>query len=168
MSPREDAATQTVVTRSTAMGGLPPRPNVQWAAALAGNHETATAYCRRVQRPHDVIDKFTTNFNALDHEALCALFAEGATTFWPYPPGGRVAGRSEIAEFLQRLTSDLRARGIDRLDLRPLDLRVETGSDLSFADFSVVMPDGRLGRRTIVLCRAEDRWMICHLHASNV
>jgi len=121
-----------------------------------------------VQQPHEVIDAFTTSFNALDHEALCALFAEGATTYWPYPPGGRVAGRSEIGEFLQRLMSDLRARGIERLDLRPLDLHVATGSDLSVADFSVAMPDGRLGRRTIALHRTEDGWLISHLHASNV
>lgn len=121
-----------------------------------------------MQHPHELIEAFTKGFNALDHDALAALFTQGATTFWPYPPGDRIAGRAEIAEFLQRLTSDLRARGIDRLDLRPLDLHLATEGVVSVADFSVAMPDGRVGRRTIVLSRTEDAWLISHLHASNV
>ncbi len=120
---------------------------------------------------------FLDALGTADTEALADMFAPDATLFAPFPgTPRRVEGREAIARFFERFFEGLREDGDGpiRMKLTPRDLLVQTCGDTAVVTFHLGPPDPppdraySFSRRTLVLQRIADRWLIAHLHASNV
>ena len=118
--------------------------------------------------PSSVVSAFLTAFNALDTEALRALLADDATAFLPFAStGARLDGRDAIVRAIEPLFSAERARG-SHLNLTAKDVTAQRlGDDGAVVSFDVGNEHVH-SRRTLVLRFDGGRWVIVHLHASNV
>lgn len=113
-----------------------------------------------------------------DLDGVLATFSEGATAFLPTPNfANRLTGRKQIAEAMTRLLDNIRAsgKGPPYMELTPVDVEVQSaGTDVAIITFHLgretPMEDKRatLSRRTFVLERVKGKWVIVHLHASNL
>lgn len=106
-----------------------------------------------------------------DLDSTLATFATDATVFLPADPPQRATGTVEIREVFRRTYA--RRNG-------PITISFRDGSVQRYGDTAIVT--GHLGvlpalpvteattfaRRTFVLRRTGTRWLIVHLHASNV
>lgn len=112
---------------------------------------------------------FMEAFNALDQARFDAAWAEDATVFFPrgpFPPE-RVVGKAAVTAVFKRAFDAARARNpAARLNIKPLDVRAQAYGDLGIVTFELDGGEVR-GRRTLVMRRAGDRWLIVHLHASE-
>jgi ketosteroid isomerase-like protein len=121
---------------------------------------------------HAAVMDFVRAFENLDWERFRAAFADDATVFFPLPePPGRFAGRAAVEAQFTRVFEAIRRQssgGPPYHRLPPVDLRIAVlGPSAALVTFELRNPE-RVGRRTLVLQRENDRWLITHLHASNV
>jgi non-heme chloroperoxidase len=118
----------------------------------------------------ETLERFLLSFGNLEWEAFRGHFHDQATAFHPLPTSPRRNdGRPELEATFHGFFEAVRARtpGPPFLQLDPLDLRVQMLGDVAIATFHLATPDPSvLGRRTVVLRREGDRWLIVHLHAS--
>jgi uncharacterized protein (TIGR02246 family) len=115
----------------------------------------------------DLVAEFVATFNRLDAAAMGALFAEDATAFLPLPnAAAKLTGRTAIVATLEPLFAAERARS-GSLNLTPKDLSMQRSGNTAIATFDVGTADVH-SRRTLVLEARRGRWVIVHLHASNV
>jgi len=123
--------------------------------------------------PEKALRAFLRAFENCDLPAMEAAFAPKATSFDRAPPvpgdlslyrrrGGMPAGMRQLA-----LTLPMTQPGPPYHRVQPDNLSVERHGDLAVAMFELDGPDN-LGRRTVILRRYGERWLIVHLHASNV
>lgn len=110
--------------------------------------------------------------DALSHlnlEKLTEQFTEDATAF--FPPSSkrmqRASNRKEIEMTFGGFFENLKKQNITHLDIHPVDLRIQVLAKTAVASFHLNDPE-LFGRRTIVLQKIKDRWLIVHLHASGV
>ncbi len=118
------------------------------------------------------VKEFLNAFERLDWQKFTAAFEDGATVFFPVPePPNRFTGRSEFEPQFQKVFAAIRASnpgGPPYHQLKPEDLTVEVlADDVALASFHL-RNDQRTARRTLVLVRTDNKWLIHHLHASNV
>ncbi len=118
------------------------------------------------------VREFLTAFEDLDWPKFTAAFEDGATVFFPAPePPNRFTGRSEFEPPFQRVFAAIRASnpgGPPFHQLKPEDLSVEVlADDMALVSFHL-RNEQRTARRTLVLVKTNDKWLIHHLHASNV
>jgi ketosteroid isomerase-like protein len=134
------------------------------SAACAGGLKPAAP-----QGPGDAVREFIAAFNQLDAARLRPLFAEEATAFLPMPQHAELArGRETILGILgPLLEADRQRRNGQPLTLEAKDLAVQEHGAFAVAMFDVGTADVH-SRRTLVLQRRAGRWLIIHLHASNV
>ena len=113
--------------------------------------------------------EFVAALNALDPARLGRVFAENSTIFFPGPPFPvrRVEGKADAMLYFTRFFEALRARGVTRANIRPLDLDVRGDGDAAVATFHLNGGDD-VGRRTLVLRRRGAVWLVVHLHASSL
>lgn len=114
--------------------------------------------------------EFLEAFDNLEWDRFCACFAGHATVFLPFENHPHIAsGKSGVEAGFAPLFEELRSSqaGPPYLDLEPKDTSVSVYSDLAFVTFHLNLP-GRIGRRTIIFGKPNDRWKIVHLHASNM
>jgi ketosteroid isomerase-like protein len=115
---------------------------------------------------------FLHAFENLAWEPFRASFADDACVFFPAGRKDRACGREAVEATFREVFAAER-RGSSRveppyLDLRPEDLVVQVlGGEAAIATFHL-RNDERLARRTIAFERRAGRWLIVHLHASNV
>ena len=116
--------------------------------------------------------EFLTAFENLDWKRFTASFENDATVFFPAPePPNRFTGRSQFEPQFQKVFAAIRASnpsGPPYHQLVPEALEVDVlARDVALVSF-LLRNDQRIARRTLVLVRIEGRWLIHHLHASNV
>jgi len=121
---------------------------------------------------------FIDTLNTADSETMLALFAPDATVFVPLADSpARVRGKEHIARVFEPLFSQLResGEGPKYMNLIPRDTNVQINGDTAVVTFHLgEVPDEPLdqpysfSRRTLVLSRLAGRWLVCHLHASNI
>ncbi len=123
--------------------------------------------------PEKALRAFLRAFENCDLPAMEAAFAPEATSFDRAPPvpgdlslyrrkSGMPAGMRQLALALP--TAQL---GPPYHHLQPANLSVERYDDFAIAMFELEGADN-LGRRTVILRRYGEHWLIVHLHASNV
>jgi tRNA (mo5U34)-methyltransferase len=133
-----------------------------WGAMLLLVLSCATA---RGDAPAQTVDRFLEALNKGDANIL-ALFADDATVFFPMNDRPlRATGRDEIAA---AFTSLFALPGYGKGSLpKPEDLRVQILGDTALVTFQNTNPNVT-SRRTFVLRRDGGRWVIVHLHGSNI
>ena len=100
-----------------------------------------------------------------------ACFADNATVFFPMPePPERVEGKQAIQQRFERVFASIRSTarsGPPFHHLVPEDLSIQLmPGDTAVVSFHL-RNEERIGRRTLVLRKMNDQWLIIHLHASN-
>lgn len=118
----------------------------------------------------EAAQSFLTAFDALDWEPFQQCFAPDATIFMPFPDVvRRLDGWEAIAPVFQPFFVKVRAErsGPPYLNLQPLDLAVQGVDDMAVVTFHL-QDAGVVSRRTAVFQRRNGRWLIVHLHASNM
>jgi hypothetical protein len=120
----------------------------------------------------DLTSRFLTSFERLDMSAFIACFADDATVFFPSPePPERFTGKAAVRSHFQKVFDGIRRDApsgppYHRLD--PQDFEVQLlGADAAVVSFHLRNSE-RLARRTLVLEKIGGKWLIAHLHASNI
>lgn len=139
-------------------------------AMLAASKSSNTDTRKAVQ---ELTTRFLTAFENLDLDAFMACFAPDATVFFPTPePPQRFDGKEAIRDHFFRVFSAIRKSSTAREPpfhrLRPEDTHIQlVGSDVAVVTFHLRNSE-RIARRTLVVGKRGDSWLISHLHASNV
>ncbi len=112
------------------------------------------------------LSRFITSFSKLDLEGMMTYFAKDATSFFPIAHRATfLDGKEEIGNAFAKVISKIRAAGLNSIKLEIEDVKVQRFGDAAIATLHI--RDGDLSRRTLVLRRVHDEWLIQHLHASN-
>ena len=140
------------------------RPGVAAALVLAVLPGAVSAQ-RAASGPLDSARALVTAIETADMELLLASFDGDATVFMPTPSTpARVSGKAAIRQAFEPLFK--RPANAPPLTLRPLDLESQSFGDVAVVTFH--LGDARRSRRSVVLRRSGGRWLIVHLHASNL
>jgi len=114
----------------------------------------------------ETLSGFNIAFSKLDIDGMMIHFTNDATAFFPIAHRTTfLDGKEEIEAAFSRVLSKIRAAGLDGIRLDVEDVKVQRFGDAAIATFHI--RDGDLSRRTLVLRRSHDDWLIQHLHASN-
>ena len=114
----------------------------------------------------EILSRFVSAFSNLDLDDMMTCYADDATAFFPIAHQTKfLDGKEEISEAFSMVLSKIRAAGLDGIRLDVEDVKVQKFGDAAIATFHI--RDGDLSRRTLVLRRLHDDWLIQHLHASN-
>ena len=100
-----------------------------------------------------------------DLELTVSTFADDATVFFPGDPQTRVSGKENIRQVFAALFQQ--RTGV--IAIKPTDVAVQLFGDMAIVTAHLERPATAPGtsRRTFVVRRTGDRWLIVHLHASN-
>jgi len=150
-----------------------PKPIDQAGRVSASvSPDDATAAPIRVARA------FLDALNTADTDALLVMFTPDATVFGPFSDKpARIQGQKAIARLFGAFFEELREteEGPRYMNLTPRDLLAQTYGDTAVVTFHLgVIPEGppdrdySFSRRTLVMTRSADHWLIAHLHASNI
>lgn len=119
-----------------------------------------------MERVQETLDRFITAFEGLRIEDMMDHYAEDATSFFPVEHHKtKLVGKDQIKGAFQRVIEKIRSAGLSRISLVVEDLMVDQYDNIAVATFHI--RDNTLSRRTLVLRKTGDRWLITHLHASN-
>ena len=156
------------------------RPLLMTAAVLL----SLTTACASVPAPappdpSEPLTAFVAAMENADADALAAVFAEDATVFMPFDAvPQRIEGREAIRSTFARLFERVRAPGTKPpyMKLNPVGLETaRIDDDVAVVTFHLGrLPDASssgptsLSRRTFVLHYSDGRWLVKHLHASNI
>jgi hypothetical protein len=118
---------------------------------------------------------FLTAFRNLEWLPFRNSFATDATVFFPFRPTPRrwqprrAIGREEIEAGFKPFFDRTRAQepGPPYLVIEPKDIHIQMLNRAAIVTFHLEDPDA-FGRRTVIFRQEEDRWVIIHLHASNI
>ena len=117
-----------------------------------------------------VIEGFMDALDAADIGKFSAFFAPGATVFFPLAPVSlRLENKEQIVKVFTVFFESVRKRntGPQYMNLIPQDLRIQVWGHTAVATFHFRGPD-LISRRTLVLDREGGKWLIVHMHASNI
>ena len=125
------------------------------------------------QEAQGAFERFIVAFSSVDWEPFRAAFADDVTFFFPFLHGRwvpyRANGLSEVEAVFRPFFRDLREKdgASAHIRIEPRDVRIQMLNDIAIVTFHLEDEAG-LGRRTIVLQRRQQGWLIVHLHASIV
>ena len=125
-----------------------------------------------VETPPEVarfLDSFIDSFNNLEWDRFRDHFSDEATVFFPAPYAReRASGRTAVEAGFRGVFERWRKErpGPPYLDLRPLDVMVQSYGEIHVVTFHLADGELRL-RRTFVLGREGGELKILHLHASS-
>ncbi len=148
---------------------------VMWAMAATATEQaldSSPAMVAERRAIEEFTARFLTSFERLDMPAFIACFAEDATVFFPSPePPERFSGKSAVQNHFQKVFDAIRSTApsgppYHRLISQDLDVQL-LGPNVAVVSFHLRNSE-RLARRTLVLKKAGGKWLIAHLHASNV
>ena len=101
-----------------------------------------------------------------------ACFADHATVFFPMPASPeRVQDKQAIQQRFEDVFASIRSTaksGPPFHHLVPEDLSIQLMPAQTAVVSFHLKNEERIGRRTLVLTNTNGRWLIIHLHASNV
>ena len=114
-----------------------------------------------------------------DADALAELFEENATVFMPFDSvPRRIEGKEEIRKGFGALFEPMRKPGSapPYMKLEPRDVKTQRiGNDVAIITFHLGSIPGAattsptmFSRRTMVVRLENSRWIVQHLHASNL
>jgi uncharacterized protein (TIGR02246 family) len=142
---------------------------------------TAASPLTRAIEPNESVDraaieaftrKFLRAFEDLDMQQFIACFADNATMFFPMPePPERAQGKQAIKQLFEHVFASIRSTaksGPPFHHLAPEDLVIQMMPGQSAVVSFHLRNSKRIARRTLVLTNTNGRWLILHLHASNV
>ncbi len=116
--------------------------------------------------------EFLRAFENLDMKQFIACFADDATVFFPMPePPERVQGKQAIQQRFERVFASIRGSaesGPPFHHLAPEDLSIQLMPGGTAVVSFHLRNEERIARRTFVLTKTNGKWLIVHLHASNV
>ncbi len=128
--------------------------------------------------PLETEQRFLDALNRAELEPFLALFSEDATVFMPvtgFPQ--RLTGKEEVRAAFAGFFANLKESGQGPLymNLHPRNLAVQTLGDVAILTFHLgdLSAAGTehpvsFSRRTLVLQKRGEQWLIVHLHGSNV
>jgi uncharacterized protein (TIGR02246 family) len=116
--------------------------------------------------------EFLRAFENLDMQQFIACFADDATVFFPMPEQPeRVQGKQAIQQRFERVFVSIRSTarsGPPFHHLTPEDLSIQLMPGETAVVSFHLRNEERIARRTFVLTKTNGKWLIVHLHASNV
>ena len=113
-----------------------------------------------------VLIRFINAFSRLDLDEMMSCYADDATAFFPIAHRTTfIDGKEEIRKAFANVIAKVHAAGLNSLKMEPEDVKIQKLGDTAIATFQV--RDDDLSRRTLVLRREQEYWVIQHLHASN-
>ena len=113
-----------------------------------------------------VLIKFIDAFSQLKLDAMMSCYADDATAFFPIAHRTTfLDGKEEIRDAFSEVIAKVHAAGLSSLKMEPEDVKIQRLGDTAIATFHI--RDGDLSRRTLILRRKQEYWLIQHLHASN-
>jgi Ketosteroid isomerase homolog len=121
----------------------------------------------------EALDHFLHAFENLDIQSFMRCFARDATVFFPVPePPNLFEGKEAIQDHFEQVFAAIR-QSSNRTNppfhrLVPEHLHVQLLGDASVLVTFQMSNAERLARRTFVFQKRGERWLIVHLHASNV
>jgi broad specificity phosphatase PhoE/ketosteroid isomerase-like protein len=111
---------------------------------------------------------FLEALNALDVARMDAAFTDDITAFVPTAQADEAVGRPAVTAIFRAFADRLRPT-TPRLNIVAEDERVEASPTLAVVTFQVHERNPNVTRRrTAVFRRVGDRWLISHMHASDV
>jgi uncharacterized protein (TIGR02246 family) len=143
----------------------------------------ALTACASGRLPHaetvmQPVDAFVAAMTSADIEALAAVFDDDATVFMPFDSlPRRLEGKAEIRAAFGRLFDQVRKSqsGPPYMKLEPHDVKMQIFSGYAVITFHLgaVPAEGAtspssFSRRTFIVHPAGGRWLVSHLHASNL
>jgi len=117
------------------------------------------------------MNAFVDAFSNLKWEKFTAFFADDATAF--FPPSARMPYRAnnkqEVLNIFKKVFEHAQKENpsAPHIVIEPLDTMIQLVGTTAIVTFTLKDPN-LFGRRTIVLKKDYDRWLIVHLHASGV
>ena len=123
------------------------------------------------ESPQKAFERFVAAFNALDWDSFRACFADDASVFNPEIPEVVSLHRLDRRESIEntfRAVFDASSRGGASPHIVPERVRIQRFNDTAIVTFEFPRSVDSFGRRTVVLHRQGDSWLIVHIHASNV
>ncbi|MBN9382260.1 MAG: nuclear transport factor 2 family protein [Chitinophagaceae bacterium] len=117
------------------------------------------------------MDVFVEAFTRLDWPVFTACFADSATAF--FPPSAkfpyRAGNKTEVLKIFSKVFENARKikTSPPYLPIEPRELKIQMLGTVAIVTFILDDPD-LLGRRTLVLKKDQDKWLIIHLHASGM
>jgi len=126
--------------------------------------------------PSTALTSFVSAMINADADALAAIFAEDATVFMPFDSAPRrIEGREEIRKAFAPLFEQVRksASAPPYMKLEPRDVMTQRiGEDVAILTFhlgdAAATAPTMFSRRTLVVRFENGRWVVEHLHASNL
>jgi ketosteroid isomerase-like protein len=119
------------------------------------------------------LQQFLSAFERLDFERLAACFAqdEGVSVIFPSTTRrGIYRGWTAVERAWREVLQDEKYTSqAGRIKLAPSDLTIQVFGETAICTFLVNSdPPAVAHRRTIVFLRRDGRWLIVHLHGSNL
>jgi len=117
------------------------------------------------------LNEFVDAFSNLKWEKFTACFADDATAF--FPPSAKFPYRANNKKEIENIFSLVfenakkQKQSAPYIIIQPKDVKIQMAGTVAIVTFLLNDP-GMLGRRTIVLQKMNDEWLIIHLHASAV
>jgi ketosteroid isomerase-like protein len=129
---------------------------------------------RKKEAVMQALRRFLTAYEYLDFAGLTRCFVQDEEVSIIFPGSTRLViyrGWPSVLAAWQAVFHDekMKSENSSRIKLVPGDLSVQIFGDTAIATFLVnSSPPDIVHRRTIVFVRREDRWLIVHLHGSNI
>ncbi|MBS1600991.1 MAG: nuclear transport factor 2 family protein [Bacteroidetes bacterium] len=114
---------------------------------------------------------FVDALRNLDADQLKNYFSNDATVFFPPSAmvAGRIKGRDSIMvvfkSFFDRVKKN--RSGPPYLDIDPQKIQTDIVGNMAITSFELIDPDA-ISRRTVVMKKEKNNWLIFHLHASKI
>jgi len=114
---------------------------------------------------------FTVAFNNLDYEHFQNFFSTEVTVF--FPPSAMVAerinGKDSVMSVFKKFFAKVKQgkSAPPYLDIDPQKTQIKIFGDIAIISFELTDPDA-LSRRTIIMKKENQNWLIIHLHASKI
>ena len=139
---------------------------------LSESFTASATESENLEAPEVAFERFISAFNALDWNSFRACFADDASVFNPDIPQvaslHRLDGRVDIERTFRAV---FEASHQDTVPggprIVPENLRIQRFGDTAIVTFEFKRANASFGRRTLVLHRQGDSWLIVHIHASN-
>jgi len=132
---------------------------------------SASAQSAPREDPVAVVETFVQANERADLDLIMSTFDETATLFAPGERPQRATGTVEIRAFFESTFGQRRGP----ITITPTDIHVQQLEDIAIVSAHLgrlptlpVAEPTTFSRRTFVVKRRGDRWVIVHLHASNV
>lgn len=119
----------------------------------------------------ETINQFVHAFSNLEWEKFDSFFANDATAF--FPPSARFPYRANNKQEIEKIFKGVFEHAKENksappyIVIEPKDVKIQMVGPIAIVSFILNDP-GMLGRRTIVLKKENEHWLIIHLHASGV